>query len=185
MKKAISAIAMGVALVGAPSLAQAQAADDKGIYIGGSVGQMEADGNCPAGFACDLKDTGWKLFAGYRFNRNLAIEGTFAKFGEVTVTSGATTATGELESFGAAVVGILPLGERFELFGKAGIVQTDQNFRVSGPGVVASIGNDGTEFHFGVGATFKLTKNFGIRAEWERLNDSEVNFMSVGVQYKF
>jgi hypothetical protein len=35
------------------------------------------------------------------------------------------------------------------------------------------------------GAMFNITTNLGLRAEWERLHDSEVDIMSIGIQYKF
>jgi opacity protein-like surface antigen len=38
---------------------------------------------------------------------------------------------------------------------------------------------------FGVGAAFNFTRNFAIRAEWERLNDSEIDILSIGLQYRF
>jgi OOP family OmpA-OmpF porin len=185
MKKIVAGAACGLALLGAPALSQAQSADEKGFYIGGSMVSMEADGTCPGGFSCDFKDTGWKIFAGYRVNRHLAIEGTYGAWGEITVSAGANRGTGEIDSMGIAAVGILPLGDRFELFAKAGMASSEQRFTVTGPAIAGTASRDETEFHFGLGATYRLTKNFGIRAEWERLDDSEVNLFSLGVQYRF
>src|SRR5512138_1876470 len=62
------------ALIAAAGLAMAQGAlaqgkgggQDIGWYVGGSIGQSEAAGTCPAGFTCDFKDTDWKIFGGYR-----------------------------------------------------------------------------------------------------------------------
>lgn len=172
-------------LLGTPFVVSAQQADERGFYVGGSTGQMEAEGSCTAGLSCDLKDTGWKAFLGYRFGRHFAVEGSYGQWGEISATNGVATVTGEIETLSASAVGILPLGSRFELFGKIGISSTDQKFRATGPGVAFAASNDGSEALFGVGATFNVTKNFGIRGEWERLNDSEVDLLSIGIQYKF
>ncbi len=172
-------------LAAAPALCQAQAAPERGLYIGGSVGQMEAEGTCPAGTSCDLKDTGWKLFGGYRFTRHLAAEGTYARWGEINLSTGGVSVTGELESIGVAALGILPLGQSFELFGKIGFLSTDQKFRATGPGINVSGFEDGNEGHYGVGAVFKATSNLGVRLEWEQLSKSDVTFFSLGLQYRF
>jgi hypothetical protein len=32
---------------------------------------------------------------------------------------------------------------------------------------------------------FNFTRNLGLRAEWERLQDSDVDIMSIGIQFGF
>jgi OOP family OmpA-OmpF porin len=183
-KGVVAAAFAGVAMVfSAPVFSQAQV--QTGWYVGGSVGQMEADGNCPSGYSCDFKDTSWKVFGGYRLHRNFAAEVFYANWGEIKVASGPVSATGKLTSFGVAALGILPVGEQFELFGKLGIASSDQKVSASGPGVTISDSSSGSDTLFGLGASYNFTRNFALRAEWERLNDSEVNAVSIGLQYKF
>lgn len=187
---AIAAV-MGAVGSAVPSLATAQAQQERGFYIGGSLGQAEADGDCQSGSSCDFKDTAWKVFGGYKFSRYLAVEGTYGDWGEIserrTVSGVPVTATGEIWSAGVAALGMLPLGgDRFSLFGKAGILYTEQEVTGSAPGIVTiTESRDGTEFHWGFGAMFNFTPNFGLRAEWERLHDSEVDIISLGIQYRF
>jgi OOP family OmpA-OmpF porin len=173
----------------APCIVAAQAQPGSGYYFGGSTGQMDADGDCVPGFACDTKDTSWKIFAGYTFNPNFALELTYGDWGQISVSTSALgtpfNVTGEIWSFGAAVLGMLPLGgERFALFGKLGVVYTEQKFTSSLPGVPGRT-EDGNELHFGFGALFHITPALAVRGEWERLEDSEVDIMSVGIQYRF
>src|SRR5215213_3656956 len=73
---------------------------EAGWYVGGSIGQSEADGTCPAGVSCDFKDTEWKLFGGYRINRHFAAEGFYANHGEIKLSSGGVSATAESSTFG-------------------------------------------------------------------------------------
>jgi OOP family OmpA-OmpF porin len=183
-KGLVVAAAVGVAIAfSTPVFAQAQA--DKGWYVGGSLGQSEAQGDCPAGFTCDFKDTAWKLFGGYRIHRNFAAELFYANLGEIRVSTGPVSATGKTTSFGIAALGIFPVGEQFELFGKLGIASSDQKVSATGPGATISDSGSGTDILFGVGASYNFSRSFALRAEWERFNDSEINVMSIGVQYKF
>jgi OOP family OmpA-OmpF porin len=184
-KKAITGVVAGAVLLAAPMASHAQAMEEKGLYLGGSVGQVEAEGSCPAGFSCDLKDTGWKFFAGYRVSRHLAVEGTYLKMGEFRASSGGVNATVEGESWSIAAMGLFPVGSSFTLFGKAGIAQTDVEARAVGPGGTAFGSGDQTELHYGFGAMYSITRNLSLRGEWERLEDSEVDMISIGLQYRF
>ena len=184
-KNSIAALlaAAGMA-VSSASMAQAQSAD-KGFYAGASFGQSEADGSCPAGFTCDLKDTDWKIFGGYRIMRHLAVEGWYADHGEITLKTGAVTSTVKSNTFGVAAVGILPVGGNFELFGKLGVGYTKVDANATAPGASVGLSDSGSDVLFGVGALFNFTRNLGVRAEYERYNDSEINVLSLGVQYRF
>ncbi len=184
-KQSMAGIAAAAMLLAVPLAGQAQVADEKGFYVGGSVGQVEAEGSCPAGFSCDFKDTGWKFFAGYRVNRHLAVEGSYMKLGEFRASSGGVSATVEGESWGVAAMGLLPVGSSFTLFAKAGVAQTEAEARAVGPGGSAFGRGDQTELHYGFGAMYDITRNFSVRGEWERLDDSEVDMISIGVQYRF
>ena len=185
LKRTIIAGLLAAAGLAASQATFAQARPDAGGYVGGSLGQMEADGTCGAGFSCDLEDTAFKIFGGYRFNRNLAGEVFWGEWGEITVRSGAATATGEIRTIGVSAVGILPLNQQFELFGKVGFGNTKQKVSASAPGVALSARETGTELLYGFGATYNFTRNVGVRAEWEFLDDSEVDVLSVGIQYRF
>lgn len=182
-KVALAAVMATAGLTALPAMAQSMA--DQGWYVGGSIGQMEADGDCPAGFSCDLKDTAWKIFGGYRINRNFAAEAFWGQWGDISLTLGGATATVEASTIGIAGLGILPLGQQFEVFGKLGIGSTD--LEATGSGLAAGFSSEesGRDLMFGAGAAYNFTRNLGVRAEWERFTDSELDVMSIGVQYRF
>ncbi|HWA37938.1 MAG TPA: outer membrane beta-barrel protein [Burkholderiales bacterium] len=177
--------AVCAAALALPAATFAQSTEETGVYIGGSIGQMEAEGTCPAGFTCDLKDTAWKLFGGYRVNRHLAVEGSYFNLGEIRLSGGGVSATGEGDSWSLAAVGILPVGSSFSLFGKAGVAKTEVEARATGPGGTVVGNGDQTELHFGAGAMFSISRNLSLRGEWERFEDSEVDMISIGLQYRF
>jgi OOP family OmpA-OmpF porin len=191
-KTTIAALIAAAGLAASSAMAQSMA--DRGVYVGGSFGQAEAGNWCDsaAGIGisnCDDKDSGWKAFAGYRFSRNLAAELSYINFGEYTAraTVGATNidVKADATAWGLAAVGIFPLSERFDLFGKLGFVRGESEGSGSSGGVTVNVGDKGTELHYGFGATYNFTRNLGLRAEWEMVNDADLSLLSIGVQYRF
>lgn len=75
MKKIVLASLMTMAVGGA--FAQA--------YVGGAVGMGHLDESCDGTTSCDRDDIGYKLYAGYKFTPNWAIEGGYADFGKGSV----------------------------------------------------------------------------------------------------
>ena len=188
LKKTSIAALFAAAGLAASSVSMAQGMQDRGWYVGGSFGSTEDNESCPS-TSCDLKDSGWKAFVGYRMNRNLAFEGTYADLGSFkaggTFLGLPANVSVDVTSFNAAALGILPVGDRFGLFGKAGISFTKYDGSGSVGGFSGGNRDDETELLWGFGGTFNLTRNFAIRAEWERLNKSDVTMMSIGAQYHF
>jgi OOP family OmpA-OmpF porin len=187
----ISASLAGTVLAFSAPAALAQA---QGAYIGGSIGQAQVDGFCDSepGFAvtsCDDKDTGWKVFLGYRVNRNFAVEGSYMNGGEFggTVSSifGTASVKADATAWGIAALGIVPVSEQFELFGKLGFVRGESDADVNIGGTIVTVGDSGTELAYGLGAVYNITRNFGIRAEWENIDDADISLLSIGIQYKF
>ena len=134
--------------------------------------------------SCDDKDTGMKIFGGFKFNQNLGLEASWVDLGEVSATGPGGTATGEVDGFGLAVMGMIPLNEKFGLFGKVGAYMWDST--VSAPGF-GSVSDDGTDIMFGAGVNWNLTTHFGLRAEWERfdIDGDDIDFISIGAQFNF
>src|SRR3990170_8542390 len=105
-------------------------AEDAGWYAGGSVGRAWADIDGrritrelqAAGFATtsisqDQRDTAFKLFSGYRFNKYFALEGGYFDLGEfsfVSTTVPAGTLRGDLRVRGLNfdAVAFLPFTEK-------------------------------------------------------------------------
>ena len=157
-------------------------------YIGASAGITTVD-VCDdvtavlPGLNCDDEDTGLKVFGGFKANQNFAIEALWADLGEVSASAGGTTATVGVDGFGIAAVGMIPLGEKFGVFGKVGAFMWD----ASGGGAASGLSEDGTDLMFGAGVNWNFTEKVGLRAEWERfdIDGDDVDFLSVGVQFNF
>lgn len=166
------------------------AADEPGFYLGGAIGQMslDDDGVCALMTSCETEDTGFKLFGGYRFNRNFALEAGYANLGETRAAHIAIgNETDEITTLLFDVVGVLPLNEQFSLFGKIGVHawQVEQSGTIFG--MPFSDSADGTDLTFGLGAQYDFNEKLGIRAEWERfdVDNTDVDLLSAGVVFRF
>jgi OOP family OmpA-OmpF porin len=194
--------------------AGALAQDDmRGAYVGLSAGQsnVRIDDSAIVVFDAttssmskDETDTGFKLYAGYRFNRHFALEGGWTDLGSFSATRNVTapvvgSAGFKVESSGFHfdAVGIIPI-QRFFLFGKLGLMYATTKTSRSATGEVGLIDPSSSkdsevEFKAGVGAGFAFTRNLAIRAEFERVTDvgttetgeGDIDLISIGVTWRF
>jgi OmpA-OmpF porin, OOP family len=135
----------------------------------------------------DDSDTGFSLAGGYQLNDHFAMEFAYVDLGSLdyrasaTVTDGVDQADADvaLESTadGAVVsaLGILPIGERFSLFGRVGLsfLSADGIARITLGGVSdrASQSSQKIDPVYGVGAEMSLGRYFAIRLAWDRYLD--------------
>jgi OmpA-OmpF porin, OOP family len=161
-------------------------AQEGGSYLGAALGQSKFKKWCdPTLAACDDQDSAWKLFGGYRFNRYFAIEGSYVDWGEVTAAtaSGARVAADQ-HSYGIAAVGSLQVGPQVRVFGKLGLLRTEQQTARITPAPL-TLERTETELHYGLGVKYAVAKNWGLRAEWENTDKLEVQMLSIGVEFTF
>jgi OmpA-OmpF porin, OOP family len=192
---AILGLASAMAFTG-PAFAQGQ---DTGFYVGAALGQTEVSIDCEGATSCDEKDSSWKIFGGYQFNKHFAVELGYSDFGEASASGpagglGTASVKFETTAFELVAVGSLPLGDRFSIFGKAGLYRadTDINASVTALGSVSD-SDSNTDLTFGVGVRFDILRNLGIRAEWQRYSDvsandfgeSDIDVISIGVLWRF
>lgn len=135
----------------------------------------------------DDSDTGFGLAGGYQLNRNFAFEFAYVDLGSVDYRAAATVSfQGEeadadvgLESSAdgpvLSALGILPLGERFSVFGRVGLslltAKGTATITVDGNTQRDSQDSQKTDPVLGVGAEYSLSKYFAIRLAWDRYFD--------------
>jgi len=154
-------------------------------YAGGSVGRSYWDIDC-IGNTCDDHGTGFKLQAGGSFNEVVGLELGYVHLGH------AKTAAGERKAQGATFVATLgvPIADRFRIFAKGGGIYSWTSVTGSAPGYSTGDEN-GVDWTWGAGATANLTQNWQLRLDWDRYRmdfaggRSDVDLLSVGVQYRF
>jgi OmpA-OmpF porin, OOP family len=184
MKQLSRLIALALALCAGPALAQD--ASRHGVYLIGGIGQGMADFNSSdfptdPDFDRQLDDraTTWNIGVGYRFHRNIAVELGYASLGEYNARYTGTGAfAGEttndeydVTAWKLAAVGILPVMQQLSLIGKLGVALTrvENRFSESIGGVTASesASKSKSTLLWGLGAQYDVTKNLGLRAEYE------------------
>lgn len=189
-------------------------ADDTGWYSGINVGRSRAKIDDPhirsgllnGGFTTssivdDDRATGYKLYGGYQFNRYFALEGGYfdlGKFGYTATTVPAGTLRGDirLKGLNLDTVGILPLTDKFSVFGRVGVAYADARDTFSGTGAVnvsrPTARKREANVKFGVGMQYAFTDALAMRVEAERyrVNDAignrgDVDLFSLGLLYRF
>lgn len=189
-------------------------ADNAGWYGGLNIGQSRAtidderiaSGLLGAGFATtgisnDERDTGYKIYGGYQFNRYFALEGGYFDLGKfsftaTTVPAGTLNGNIKLKGLNLDLVGILPITEKFSAFGRVGVnsAKAEDNFRGTGAVTVlnSSPNKRDTNVKYGAGLQYHFTPALGLRLEAERyrINDAvgnkgDVDLVSLGLVYRF
>ncbi|WP_254275947.1 outer membrane beta-barrel protein [Halomonas sp. 3H] len=203
MKRLIATAALAT-LVATPALAQSyQYNPDEGPYVGAGLGYSKLDNDTldwlgSIGANTDDSDTGYKLFVGYQFNPNFAIEASYVDFGDFTASGAGGGDSAELklgvDGFTAALVGKLPIQNGFSVFGKLGLIAWDGdlslNANIDGESYRESGGEDGTDPYYGIGAEYEVERVI-IRAEFERYDisesgeDFEIDLISASIGYRF
>jgi OOP family OmpA-OmpF porin len=144
----------------------------------------------------------WRLQLGYGINRNLAIEAGYIDFGKAKYSASYAggTATGDLKAGGLDLValGILPLTDKFSIFGKAGAValKAKSSLTADASAVTATGKATANEVRplIGLGASYKIANNVDLRTEFDHVNGigksnktgtMDSNMISMGVAYHF
>jgi OOP family OmpA-OmpF porin len=147
------------------------------------------------------RDNGYKVFGGYQFNRNFAVEGSYfdlGKFGFSATTTPAGTLNGDisLRGFGLDAVLSAPLTSKLRVFAKLGAnyAEARDNFNSTGAVTVLDHNPSKTELNpkIGIGVQYTLTEALSVRAELERyrVNDAvgghgDVDHLSIGLVYSW
>ncbi len=182
-----------IASVTAALFALPAAAQEPGFYAGISVGQSKFNNQCdgtPSGVTCDENTTTYKLFGGYQFNRNIAIElGYSPELAKASASGFGLNVDAKASALEVVAIPSLPLGD-FSLFAKLGVYAAETKVSTN-VGLGATDNN--SSWTAGLGAGYSFTKNLGARAEGQRYNKvggddtvkSDVDVFSVGVLYRF
>ncbi len=155
MKKS-SILALRTVTAAALVLAGATAARaQEGPYVGGSIAKPSwADS--VNGIDGHNRGTGFKVYGGWGFTPNFAVEAGAAELGKQS------DGTNEAKARGVYVdgVGRLPLTSDWSLLGRVGLAHMK---------TVTTLGSDsGTALKAGLGAQYNFTKTVALRGEWER-----------------
>lgn len=168
----VAATVLAVACLGAlPAHAE-------GLYAGGSLGGTNYP-NDVNGIDGGSSDVSGKLFGGYQFTPNFALEAGAAEFGRFRAHGDRVDG----HALFLDAVGILPLDEQWSLLGRVGVAHADLD---------TSAGDaKGSGIKAGLGAQYALSNKVALRAEWERYHPSlfaqhpDIDQYTVGLRIGF
>jgi OmpA family protein len=161
----------------------------------------------------DDSDFGFQATFGYRFHRFFAAELGLVQYGELTTNAGADldfpddgrpfVPTNVEMTFGVggpliSAVGILPIQEKFELYGRVGYLfastKREISLRVEGERAISGSGKgDAQELVYGGGFSWNINQVYSIRAEYqvvtdvgsERTGSEDLGNLSLGLIVRF
>lgn len=179
----------------------ASADDKKGVYVNIGVTQLSTEQDLTnTDVGGQLVDLGVQELditmingrLGYRLNDYFAVEGEVG-FGiggddfsrDIPVTVSGTTVTVptdfdlDVDNYYIAFAkGILPVGEQFDIFARVGYGQAtakgDITASLAGITATGTAEDKADDFAYGVGAQFNFTEKDGIRADYTRLDDTDI-----------
>lgn len=146
-----------------------------GAYVGGSIGQADADSGGD--------DSSWKVLGGFTFAEFMGVEASYRDLGGDSQTIGTSQLGYDASSMDVFGVGRLKVGEKFGVFAKAGLAFIDVEAWVTDPvlGRISTSDSE-SEFAFGVGFDYLFGEKFSLRGEYESL---EFDMISFGGVFRF
>ena len=169
-------IATAAALLVASSAAFA--AQPNTFYAGADVGKTRADD-------FSKRDTSAGAFVGYNFHENFAVEGGYRRLADYdiyvgTIGSGFADGKAKVDQAHLSLVGSLPLGQNFSLYGRLGVNRLEA--KVSSAGYSAKDAT--TKALYGVGMRYAFTPAVSARLEVQKPTSDATN-LSAGVSFQF
>jgi OOP family OmpA-OmpF porin len=189
------------------------AAEDSGWYLGFNAGEAKAKidderitssllgaGFTTASIRDDNEHFGYKVFAGYDFNRHFALEGGYfdpGRFGYYASTTPAGMLSGNMRLNGVNLdaLAFLPFTEKLSAFGRVGVNYAKARDSFVGSGAAVALTPDSNKrdanYKFGLGLQYSFSKAFAMRVEAERLRISDpvgpkgdIDMYSLGMVFK-
>jgi OOP family OmpA-OmpF porin len=205
-------MALGTLLLGC-GLALASTAAAAGPYAGFSIGMTSSDVSSSA-FDRDLADagfdsktsidddgTGFRIFGGYQFNAYVAAELAYVDLDEITADTdifggnpGRIDTSMEIDGFNLGVTLGYPFADAFSVYAKAGVfiwdAEVDSRAQLALGDASSSADDDGSDFSYGIGASYRFTDNFAVRLDWDRYQmggevDTDIDLFAIGAQMNF
>lgn len=183
MRQSVFNLLVSSLLLTAPLLGHAE-----GFYGGFNVGVANNHLSTPNGVDKENQAIAG-VVGGYRFNQYIAVEGQYTGIGKVTDNVHGSV---KADALSLTAVGILPLNDAFDVYGKLGVAATSS--KVSG----ISAYDDATHMGatYGLGAEYHFDKAISMRVGWDHYRAEvdvngggsksfDSNVTTVGVVYHF
>lgn len=192
VKLSLASVALVIAVSSTASAA------DTGWYVGASAGRTSIHEVCDTAGAtglmqsCKDSTSSYKVYGGYNFTREIGLEWGYANLGKAEVISSGGAGTATSETWAVPITGVysLPITERLDVFGRAGVYFFKSESKTTGSlvGPLRAVDDDGIEAIIGAGVSFKVWKSLSLRVDWDHYNDAgpgDVDTFLAGAHWRF
>ena len=184
MKKTLIAASIATATLVTTNVVLAA---DKNMYVGASYDMMTIDVD---GLGVDFDTSVLSLKAGTSFTENLGVEVVYGTglSDESISADGDSVSLGVKSYYGLYLTGLLPITDQFNITSKLGYTNTTIEAKlVDSSGTLKEDDDDGS-VSWGIGASFDVTQEFAVTADYTMLNDQDdgdVSGFTIGAKYNF
>jgi OOP family OmpA-OmpF porin len=167
-------------------------------YAGAGFGQSKATDACTGastlGVACDDTDTALRIFGGYQFNPNLAVEVGYSDLGKATASVPGLSGEWKSTAWDFMAVGMLPINPQLSVLGKIGLSSWSLDSTITASGIGSTTYSPtGSDVTYALGVQYAFTPTIGMRAEWQKFanigddvtGQSDVDVISASILFKF
>ncbi len=138
-----------------------------GGYLGARVGYSYNDDSCSdVAIECDKDEAGYGIFAGYDFNRNIALELSFNDIGDSVAKYPGVTLDGKLKEVDLALKLSYPLYNETRIYGKLGAAYWDAEVT----GGISDLEDSGVRPLVGAGFEFPMGDHWTTRLEYQYID---------------
>ena len=159
---------------------------DRGFYVGAAYGLMGIDYSDPTPYTFDTSHDSIMLQAGYKINPYVAVEGRYWSGSSDDFTVAGVNFSADVDAWGLYVKPMYPVMEEFDVYALLGYGDTSPEINGQGPGY------DTDGFQWGLGASYDITENVAVFADYTELyndtqnnDDMTIDSWNFGVTYKF
>ena len=211
IKKQLCSIVL-LSAIGATATAEDSRLSDK-LYVGAGFGTVSSDfsvGNVDSELALngltantgeDDSDQGHKFFAGYRFHQHFGVELAYIDLGEMSADTQISfpfeadiDTLHETSGINLSLVGSMEAADKLHLSARLGVFSWESDTEVSANFPAGSsrekVSEDSTDISFGLSATYAVSEQLSLRADWDRLptedaGDNEFDLFSINLLMNF
>ena len=146
--------------------------ENSGLYLGVGLGDFSTEINDLDDVDLDFDEDSdaSRIFAGWRFNRVLAVQLDYFDFGDSSAATGLLDIQADAKGVAPSLVATLPLGP-VELFARAGWLFYDLEVDAGGDRIFDDSNDD---FMYGGGIGVTVIERLALRAEYEVIEISEI-----------
>lgn len=170
---------VGAIFLGVSSLCYADGAAIVGIGAGRAT--IDVDDVDLSGHS-----TAWEAFAGWQFNRYVSVEAGYIDAGTAEDQIAGIRVRADATAIAASVVGSLPIGESFSLFGRAGYMHWESAESATDGTTTIAGDFDGDDPFFGAGMAVGVEGAL-LRLEYRMasLDDADLSLISLALAWRF